>query len=209
MRKYVFAMIAVLFIACRTQNKKEIKLGENMEKKLESATLAGGCFWCLEAAFDRLKGVEKVVSGFAGGHTENPTYKQVCNGDTGHAEVVRIFYNPEEISYATLLEVFWVIHDPTQLNRQGNDIGTQYRSAIFYESDSQKEIALQSMKQSIARGDYKDSYVTEIEPLTHFYPAEDYHTDYYENNKTQPYCSAVIAPKMQKFQKKFHNLLKP
>ncbi|MCK0195122.1 peptide-methionine (S)-S-oxide reductase MsrA [Ornithobacterium rhinotracheale] len=179
-----------------------------MSTNLETATLAGGCFWCLEAAYDRLKGVENVQSGFANGHTENPSYKEVCTGETGHAEVVRITYDPSQIDFKTLLEVFWVLHDPTQLNRQGEDIGTQYRSGIFYENEKQKTEAEESMKNSIARGDYDKPYVTIIEPLKAFYPAEDYHTDYFELNQTQPYCSAVIAPKMKKFQAKFKELLK-
>ena len=205
-KKISILLLLVMAISCKTQT-KQVKT-EKMSDKIETATLAGGCFWCLEAAFDRLKGVEKVESGFAGGHVENPTYKQVCTEDTGHAEVVRIYFNPDEISYKTLLEVFWTLHDPTQLNRQGNDVGTQYRTAIFYETEQQKKEAEESMQNSIKRGDYSGEYVTEIQPLDKFYPAEDYHTDYYENNKTQPYCSAVIAPKMQKFQKKFESLLK-
>ncbi|AFL97512.1 peptide-methionine (S)-S-oxide reductase MsrA [Ornithobacterium rhinotracheale] len=198
----VFLLLSVA-ISCQTNNKPK-----TMSTNLETATLAGGCFWCLEAAYDRLKGVENVQSGFANGHTENPSYKEVCTGETGHAEVVRITYDPSQIDFKTLLEVFWVLHDPTQLNRQGEDIGTQYRSGIFYENEKQKTEAEESMKNSIARGDYDKPYVTIIEPLKAFYPAEDYHTDYFELNQTQPYCSAVIAPKMKKFQAKFKELLK-
>ncbi|MRJ10404.1 peptide-methionine (S)-S-oxide reductase [Ornithobacterium rhinotracheale] len=198
----VFLLLSVA-ISCQTNNKPK-----TMSTNLETATLAGGCFWCLEAAYDRLKGVENVQSGFANGHTENPSYKEVCTGETGHAEVVQITYEPSQIDFKTLLEVFWVLHDPTQLNRQGEDIGTQYRSGIFYESPAQKTEAEQSMQNSIARGDYDKPYVTIIEPLKAFYPAEDYHTDYYQLHQTQPYCSAVIAPKMQKFQAKFKELLK-
>lgn len=205
--RFFYVLMILLLTSCKSQT-RETKISYKMENKIEKAVLAGGCFWCLEAAFDQLKGVIKVQSGFSGGHTQNPTYRQVCDGNTGHAEVVEISYNPQEISYATLLEVFWVIHDPTQLNRQGNDVGTQYRSAIFYMNDEQKKIAEKSIQISKNRGDYSGEYVTELVPFKQFFPADSYHTDYYENNETQPYCSAVIAPKMRKFQKKFHSLLK-
>lgn len=205
--RFFYVLMILLLTSCKSQT-RETKISYKMENKIEKAVLAGGCFWCLEAAFDQLKGVIKVQSGFSGGHTQNPTYRQVCDGNTGHAEVVEISYNPQEISYATLLEVFWVIHDPTQLNRQGNDVGTQYRSAIFYMNDEQKKIAEKSIQISKNRGDYSGEYVTELVPFKQFSPADSYHTDYYENNGTQPYCSAVIAPKMRKFQKKFHSLLK-
>ncbi|QAR31261.1 peptide-methionine (S)-S-oxide reductase [Ornithobacterium rhinotracheale] len=205
MKHKIIAVFLLLSVAISCQSKNKPK---TMSKNLETATLAGGCFWCLEAAYDRLKGVENVQSGFANGHTENPSYKEVCTGETGHAEVVRITYDPSQIDFKTLLEVFWVLHDPTQLNRQGEDIGTQYRSGIFYENEKQKTEAEESMKKSIARGDYDKPYVTIIEPLKAFYPAEDYHTDYFELHQTQPYCSAVIAPKMKKFQTKFKELLK-
>lgn len=197
--------------SCQTQVKKGEK--ENMEKvkSTELATLAGGCFWCIEAAFDELKGVVNVQSGYAGGHKQNPTYKEVCTGETGHAEVVQIEYDPTVISYEQILEAFWVLHDPTTLNRQGNDVGTQYRSAIFYHDEKQKEIAQKSLKESEERGDYPNKYVTEIVPLNNnFYKAEDYHSDYFVNNEnTNPYCGAVIAPKIKKFNQKFKKLLKP
>lgn len=204
----MYALILLTLSACQAQSKNEVSTNKKQEIQMEKAVFAGGCFWCIEAAFDQLKGVKKAESGYAGGHVENPTYKQVCTGETGHAEVVEITYDPSVISYDTLLEVFWVVHDPTQLNRQGEDVGTQYRSAIFYLNDEQKEKAEESMKKSAERGDYSGEYVTLIEPLDTFYPAEAYHEDYFEKNPLQPYCSAVIAPKMQKFRKKFASLLK-
>lgn len=177
---------------------------------LETATFGAGCFWCTEAAFDQLKGVSKVQSGYAGGHQENPTYKEVCTGETGHAEVIQVHYDPKVISYKKLLDAFWVIHDPTQLNRQGNDVGTQYRSEIFYHNETQKELAEKAIVEESESGKYANPIVTKVSALDgNFYPAEDYHTDYYELNKTQPYCSAVVAPKLQKFYKVFHADLKP
>ncbi|MXV38302.1 peptide-methionine (S)-S-oxide reductase MsrA [Flavobacteriaceae bacterium Ap0902] len=189
------------------QSKKTIM---NQDKNLEKATFGAGCFWCIEAAFDQLEGVKEVKSGYAGGHKVNPTYKEVTTGKTGHAEVIQVTYDPNEISYETLLDAFWVIHDPTQLNRQGNDIGTQYRSEIFYHNDTQKELAEASINQENASGKYAKPIVTKLSALNdNFYPAEDYHTDYYELNKTQPYCNAVIAPKLRKFYSEFKENLKP
>ena len=173
----------------------------NGEKEI--ATLAGGCFWCLEAAYDQLKGVEKVESGYTGGSVHNPTYQQVCTGTTGHAEVVQITFDPSVVSYRELLEVFFTIHDPTTLNRQGADVGTQYRSAIFYHSAEQKAVAESVIAELGAEKIWDNPIVTELAPLDEFYPAEDYHRDYYERNPTQPYCQAVIAPKVSKFRKKF------
>ncbi len=173
----------------------------NAEKEI--ATLAGGCFWCLEAAYDQLKGVEKVESGYAGGSVDNPTYQQVCTGTTGHAEVVQITFDPSVISYRELLEVFFTIHDPTTLNRQGADVGTQYRSAIFYHSPEQKAAAESVIAGLSAEKIWDNPIVTELAPLDEFYPAEEYHRDYYERNPGQPYCQAVIAPKVSKFRKKF------
>lgn len=173
----------------------------NGEKEI--ATLAGGCFWCLEAAYDQLKGVEKVESGYAGGSVDNPTYQQVCTGTTGHAEVVQITFDPAVISYRELLEVFFTIHDPTTLNRQGADVGTQYRSAIFYHSPEQKAAAESVIAGLSAEKIWDNPIVTELAPLDEFYPAEEYHRDYYERNPAQPYCQAVIAPKVSKFRKKF------
>lgn len=170
---------------------------------LEIATLAGGCFWCLEAVFELLTGVEKVQSGYAGGHRPNPTYDQVCSGDTGHAEVVQITFDPAVISYRELLEVFFAIHDPTTLNRQGNDRGTQYRSAIFYHSPQQKADAEQMMAKLTAEQAFRDPIVTQLAPLDVFYPAEDYHDEYFRLHPGQPYCEWVIAPKVAKFRDKF------
>jgi len=172
------------------------------------ATLGGGCFWCLEAVFAELKGVEKVESGYSGGLTENPTYQQVCAGLTGHDEVVQIRFDPEIISFKEILEVFFAIHDPTTLNRQGADVGTQYRSAIFYHTPEQKSIAAQVIKELNAAGTWKAPIVTEVAPLTAFYPAEDYHQVYYKNNPEQMYCQMVIAPKVTKFRKQFIDRLK-
>lgn len=174
----------------------------------EIATLAGGCFWCLEAVYEQLKGVEKVESGYAGGSAPNPTYEQVCTGATGHAEVVQITFNPQIISYRELLEVFFTIHDPTQLNRQGADIGTQYRSAIFYHDEKQREIAEGVIAEMTAEKIWDAPVVTEVVPFAEFYKAENYHQGYYRNNPYQGYCMAVVAPKVSKFRKKFLERLK-
>jgi peptide-methionine (S)-S-oxide reductase len=174
----------------------------------ELATLAGGCFWCLEAVFDQLKGVSAVESGYMGGQVNNPTYNQVCGGDTGHAEVVRVTFDPKLLNYADLLDVFFVIHDPTQLNRQGNDVGTQYRSAIFYHSAEQQRIAKEKIQALANQGVYDDRIVTEVTPVEDFYLAEDYHEEYFANNPRQPYCVAVVAPKVAKFRKYFLDRLK-
>ncbi len=174
----------------------------------EVATLAGGCFWCLEAVYNDLRGVESVVSGYAGGRIPDPSYEAVCTGATGHAEVIQITFNPDVISYRELVEVFFTIHDPTTLNRQGNDIGTQYRSAIFYHSPAQKQIAEEVISE-IARSDiWKDPIVTEVTPLDVFYPAEEYHQRYFERNPNQGYCTVVISPKVSKFRKQFLSKLK-
>ncbi len=179
-----------------------------MDQKLEQATLAGGCFWCLEAAFLELRGVEHVISGYAGGHVDNPTYQQVCSGLTGHAEVVQIAFDPRVITYKDLLEVFFTIHDPTTLNRQGYDVGTQYRSAIYFHSEEQKTIAEATIAEITAAGIWDDPIVTEVTPLPHFYPAEDYHHRYFENNPNQPYCRAVVEPKVAKVRQKYFQRLK-
>lgn len=165
--------------------------------------MAGGCFWCTEAIFERLRGVEDVISGYAGGTVKNPTYEQVCSGTTGHAEAIQITFDPRVIPYEKILDVFFATHDPTTLSRQGNDVGTQYRSAIFYHSDEQKQIAEQSLQEHTDSGTYSDPIVTEIVPFTNFYPAENYHRDYYERNKTSPYCMFIIDPKVQKLLKEF------
>jgi len=179
-----------------------------MEKNLETATLAAGCFWCVEAVFDDLQGVTDVVSGYSGGHTENPTYREVCSETTGHAEVVQIQFDPEVLSYADLLRVFFSVHDPTTLNRQGNDVGTSYRSAIFYHSDEQRKTAEEIIKEVNEAKIYDNRIVTEVTEFTNFYPAEDYHQEYFANNPNQPYCAAVVAPKVAKFRKNFVERLK-
>ncbi|HUF03574.1 MAG TPA: peptide-methionine (S)-S-oxide reductase MsrA [Aridibacter sp.] len=175
---------------------------------LETATLGGGCFWCTEAVFVALKGVEEVVSGYSGGHVENPSYQEVCTGSTGHAEVIQVRLDPEVISFKEVLQIFFATHDPTTLNRQGNDIGTQYRSVVFYHSDEQKETAEQVIEEIGNEAIYDDPIVTEVTEFSNFYPAEDYHRDYFENNPDQPYCSAVVAPKVAKFRKVFFDKLK-
>lgn len=180
-----------------------------MKYMKQTAIFAGGCFWCLEAVFSEVLGVEKVTSGYAGGKVVNPTYEQVCMGNTGHAECVRLEFNPEVVSYQTLLEIFFIIHDPTTLNRQGDDTGTQYRSAIFYVDGEQKILAEGYIQKLSVSGEFENQIVTEVVPLDHFYPAEDYHQNYYSENKVQPYCQLVISPKIKKFHEKFHDLLKP
>ena len=172
------------------------------------ATLAGGCFWCLEAVYDEVKGVQSVESGYAGGHVENPSYKQVCTGRTGHAEVVRVTFDDEVVSYRDLLNVFFGIHDPTTLNRQGADVGTQYRSAIFYHDGEQKNIAEEVIKDLEAQKIWGKPIVTTLEKMEAFYMAEDYHQEYFVNNRFQPYCMAVVAPKVSKFRKHYMDMLK-
>jgi len=177
-----------------------------MPDKNEQATFGGGCFWCLEAIYQDVIGVHKATSGYAGGHVENPSYENVCSGRTGHAEVVQIDYDPGVISYDNLLSIFWSIHDPTTLNRQGADVGTQYRSIILTHDESQRTASEGSL--SDAAGRFHDPIVTEIEPLDTFYPAEAYHDDYYRRNRNQPYCRAVIDPKVRKFRKSYADKLK-
>jgi peptide-methionine (S)-S-oxide reductase len=171
--------------------------------QMEIATLAGGCFWCLEAVYLDMEGVTKVESGYMGGHVENPTYEQVCGGQTGHAEVTQITFDPSATSFRDLLEVFVTIHDPTTLNRQGNDVGTQYRSAVFYHADEQRKTAEALIAELQAEKVWDDPIVTEVVPATKFYPAEGYHQDYYRRNSSQPYCLFVVRPKLQKFRSKF------
>jgi len=174
----------------------------------ELATVAGGCFWCLEAVYVELRGVEKVVSGYAGGHVKNPTYREVCGGVTGHAEVVQITFDPAVVSFRDILRIFFTIHDPTTLNRQGNDVGTQYRSAIFYHDAQQKQVAVEVIDELTRQGVWPNPIVTELAPLPHFYPAEAYHQDYFANNPMQPYCQVVVAPKVAKFRKQYFQQLK-
>lgn len=176
--------------------------------KTDTAVFGGGCFWCVEAQLQQLKGVVSVESGYAGGYVKNPSYKEVCTGNTGHAEVVRVVFEPSVLSYDELLAAFWQSHDPTQMNRQGNDVGTQYRSAIFYLNEDQKKIAKDYKKKLNDEQVYSDPVVTEISPLDHFYKAENYHQNYYNDNGSQPYCHYVIAPKLEKFKKVFKDKLK-
>jgi peptide-methionine (S)-S-oxide reductase len=179
-----------------------------MKDIIEIATFAGGCFWCTEAIFKRLEGVYSVTSGYSGGETENPTYEEVSSGKTGHAESIQIEFNPQKIPYLALLDVFWHTHNPTTLNQQGNDVGTQYRSVIFYHSKKQKEEALKSRDSFKKENIYKDSLVTQIAPFKKFYPAENYHKDYYGQNKDYPYCTFVINPKIQKLLKTYSKIVK-
>lgn len=179
-----------------------------MENKLEVATLGAGCFWCVEAIYTKVNGVESVVSGYSGGYIKNPSYKEVCNGTTGHAEVVQVTFDPDVISYEEILDIFFQTHNPTTLNQQGADVGTQYRSVIFYHDQTQKQIAEQSKEKWNNSGKFSDPVVTEISEFKVFYKAEDYHQDYFENNPYQPYCSFVIEPKIKKFMKEFKPVLK-
>jgi len=174
----------------------------------EAITLGGGCFWCVEAVYEELKGVERVESGYSGGKVANPSYRQVCTGTTGHAEVVQVTFDPKVISLKEILEIFFHVHDPTTLNRQGADVGTQYRSAIFYNSAEQKKVAEQVIQETTAARLWPEPIVTEVSPLKEFYKAEDYHQEYFKLNGTQPYCRAVIAPKMAKFRKEYKDKLK-
>jgi peptide-methionine (S)-S-oxide reductase len=174
-----------------------------MTKRTEVATLAGGCFWCLEAVYQEVAGVERVVSGYAGGHAPDPTYQQVCSGTTGHAEVVQVHFDPETVSYRRLLQIFFGIHDPTTMNRQGGDVGTQYRSAIFTHSAEQQATAETLVRELTDEQLFDAPIVTEVRPLDTFYPAEDYHQDYFRQNPNQPYCRAVVGPKLAKFRAKF------
>ena len=174
----------------------------------ETLTLGGGCFWCLEAVFDELKGVTKVESGYAGGHVPNPTYTQVSEGDTGHAEVVQITFDPRVVSRDTILKVYFTIHDPTTPNRQGNDVGEQYRSIAFYRDAEQKAAIEKAIAETAASGEYQGRIVTQVQPLKQFYKAENYHQEYFKLHGSQPYCQLVIAPKVAKFRKQFHDQLK-
>lgn len=184
-------------------------MATNETDHLEQATLGGGCFWCVEAVFVRVDGVERAVSGYAGGHVPNPTYRQVCNKTTGHAEVVQITFDPAVVSYRDLLEIFFTTHDPTTPNRQGNDVGPQYRSIILYHDDAQRATAEAVIEELEAADVFDDPIVTEVEPLETFYPAEEEHQDYYERHGWQPYCVAVIRPKVAKLREKHADKLKP
>ncbi|MBN1414036.1 MAG: peptide-methionine (S)-S-oxide reductase MsrA [Bacteroidales bacterium] len=202
---FVFITVFYFHYSCSQNNNREeyYKTGQLMSAQFDTATFGAGCYWCVEAIFQRLEGVISVVSGFSGGHVKNPSYREVCTGITGHAEVCQITFDPSIISYVELLEVFWKTHDPTTLNRQGNDVGTQYRSAIFYHTKEQQRLALEMKKELDAAQIWNDSIVTEIVPFNVFYRAKDYHQDYYNQNKSQPYCTFVITPKIEKFEKVF------
>ena len=186
-------MVAGLSLAARAES------GDTMTSNTtETAIFGGGCFWCVEAVFEQVPGVTKVVSGYTGGRTRNPSYEDICRGDTGHAEAIQITFDPSIITYAKLLDVFWDAHDPTQLNRQGNDVGEQYRSVIYYHGKEQRDAAKASRDALAASGKYKKPIVTLLQPAETFYPAEDYHQGYYQSNKEQPYCQYVIRPKLEK-----------
>ena len=203
----VFTFILVACQMGSTQEQSAVNENVNTEG-LDIATFGAGCFWCVEAVFQGLEGVEKVVSGYSGGTVKNPSYKEVCKGTTGHAEVAQIYFDPARISFDEMLEVFWQTHDPTTLNRQGADVGTQYRSAIYYHNDAQRELAETYKEKLNTSGAFPDSIVTEITAFDVFYEAEDYHQNYYKQNGSQPYCMLVIRPKVEKFKKVFSDKLK-
>jgi peptide-methionine (S)-S-oxide reductase len=201
--------LLVSFYSCAQKKQGQVISNNTLNMdSIKIATFGAGCFWCTEAVFQRLNGVEKVVSGYSGGKVPNPTYREVCSGTTGHAEVTQIYYNPGVISFAELLEVFWKTHDPTTLNRQGNDNGTQYRSVVFYHDEEQKQLAEKYKDQLNKSGAFDNPVITEISPFTEFFPAEDYHQDYFNQNPGQPYCTFVIEPKLDKFEKVFKDKLK-
>jgi peptide-methionine (S)-S-oxide reductase len=209
---YALTLILVLFLGCNETRSEKIiqkkQVMDNQNKNLDTATFASGCFWCTEAIFERVNGVKSVISGYSGGTVPNPTYEEVCTGNTGHAECTQIIYDPSVISYDELLEIFWKMHDPTTLNRQGNDVGTQYRSAIFYHNEQQKEKAEYYKKKLTDEKIWDKPIVTEITKFTKFYPAETYHQEYYDKNPNQGYCAYVITPKVEKFEKIFKDKLK-
>jgi peptide-methionine (S)-S-oxide reductase len=215
MKKIITLIVALLLASCNGQSKDtEIskKVAQQIDKtNLEYVTIGGGCFWCVQPCFEMLKGVESVVSGYSGGYKANPTYEDVSSGETGHAEVIRIGFDSKVISYKKLMDVFFFLHDPTQLNRQGNDVGTQYRSVVFYNDETQKKETEEAIKASEATGKWSGKYVTQVVPFEKFWSAEAYHQDYYDVNPTQPYCSAVVGPKIAKFKKYYSELgwLKP
>lgn len=208
MKKFLILFISLFLLSCQGQQKKEIvkKSQPKMSENLEYVTIGGGCFWCVQPQFEMLKGVESVVAGYAGGTTSEPTYEEVSTGRTGHAEVIQIGFDPKVISYMQLMDVFLFLHDPTQLNRQGNDVGTQYRSVVFYRNEMQKAETEKALVESHAKGQWKGAYVTQVVPFEKFWPGEDYHQDYYYEHPTQPYCSAVTGPKIRKFLKHYEAL---
>jgi len=202
----IFGSVLISCTDFKANNSEKTK--QTTSVGMDTITLAAGCFWCVEAIFQDIKGVETVVSGYANGTVKNPSYKEVCSGRTGHAEVVQLTYNPQEVSLTKILEVFFQTHDPTTLNRQGGDVGTQYRSGIYYQTEEQREIAIDVFNKLDDAGVFINPIVTEITELTSFYPAEDYHQDYFELNGENPYCKAVVAPKVAKFKKSFSEILK-
>jgi peptide-methionine (S)-S-oxide reductase len=208
----LFLSFALTLAACaQTPGEGQIKpmdMQVNSTDSLETITLGAGCFWCVEAVFQSINGVTSAKSGYSGGAVKNPSYKEVCNGTTGHAEVVQVIFDPKKVSLSEILEVFFATHDPTTLNRQGGDQGTQYRSAIFYHNEEQKVIGMKAIDAAKGSGEWPDPIVTELTSFDVFYPAEDYHQDYFNNNGSQPYCSRVISPKMDKFKKRFADKLK-
>ena len=211
--KQIWVWIGLIMMAGCARKQSNHKDTKNLSKKQENmntdtAILAGGCFWCLDAVFRQMEGIESIECGYANGQIKNPTYKEVCSGFTGHAEVTKLVFDTNKTNYAEILTVFWRIHDPTTLNRQGNDIGTQYRSGIYYRTEAQKEIALKSREAAEEAQLWSDPIVTEIVPLECYYPAEEYHQDYYTNNPNQPYCVAVVGEKAAKFRKLFADKLK-
>ena len=212
MKQYLISLAgAILFMACTNPGKGDQKKSEELNnnqksnfmetKNLDTATFGGGCFWCVEAVYQQLDGVVSVASGYSGGQRANPTYEQVCSGATGHAEVIQIVYDTTKLSFDELLQVFWTVHDPTTLNRQGADVGTQYRSVVFYHNEHQKETTKSYIEKLNAEHAFNNPVVTEVSPFTAFYKAEDYHQNYYNENQNQPYCSLVIQPKVEKFKK--------
>jgi peptide-methionine (S)-S-oxide reductase len=207
--KAAFVMIAAFFMSACSQTKESKAMETKTDNTgYDTATFGAGCFWCVEALFQELKGVKSVTSGYSGGSVKNPTYKEVCSGETGAAEVAQIVYDPKVISFKELLEVFWQTHDPTTRNRQGNDVGTQYRSVVFYHNDEQKQLAEKYKAELDKSGAFPKPIVTTIEPYEAFYKAEDYHQDYYNQNQDAPYCSYMIRPKLDKFRKVFKDKLK-
>lgn len=206
----ILIILAIMLLSGENVSYFDTKQGKKMENNaaLETATFGSGCFWCTEAIFDRIKGVESVESGYSGGSVPDPSYEAVCTGKTGHAEVIQVRYNPKVVSYDELLEIFWKTHDPTTLNRQGADVGTQYRSVIFYHDNNQKDKAIYYKEKLENSKIWNDPIVTEISPFTKFYKAENYHQEYYEKNPNQGYCSFVITPKVEKFEKIFKDKLK-
>ncbi len=210
MKALLISLLCALFFSCsaQTQDKADTSATIEIDSTMKQATFGAGCFWCVEAIFQELEGVQSVQSGYSGGKVDNPTYREVCSGLTGHAEVVQITYDPAKISFEELLEVFWQTHDPTTLNQQGADKGTQYRSVVFYHDEEQRELAEYYKKKLNDEKAFQNPVVTEISAFEKFYPAEDYHQEYFNNNQNQPYCQIVIQPKLDKFRKVFKEKLK-